>query len=238
MMGFFNKLWNFIRLKGFRDRDNVEQRLKSAQGQEEPVQQQYTGPVTPDTGGSEVAYEQQPAKETQADRQDKPAVTEMDRYVSRVSKFPKKSDVEKNIDNEQMVTGEVKSGTLNLNEFNQNYKDVFSQKVLKDGVMDDALFNVLLQNRFQLKHRFQVHFQVYIDNVNSSTLSIRGLLPEESQYIYSKINIGNNVEYLSKVLRELESSFESIYGSIGEGFTHPKKEKGKITDIKISYDFV
>lgn len=68
-------------------------------------------------------------------------------------------------------------------------------------------------------------------------MKIRGLLPEESQHLYSYLNLNQKVEYLSEILNHAQSSFESSFGSIGEGFTKPTKEEGRVTNIKITFDF-
>lgn len=163
---------------------------------------------------------------------------EYKKVIKRIENKPSRASYESKLDDSEVFRREIPKGYNKISDLRPSYEEAFREKLTTSGLEDKEIIDILIKNREKLKHRFQVELDFELDGVNSSTLTIRGLLPEDSQYVYSIVKEGDYVEYLSQLLALVEAGFESTFGSIGQGFTTPKKKEGRITGIRASYSFV
>lgn len=228
-MGFFNKLWNLIRGRGF-----SEEEIKTETATEpKPITTTETTKPEPKTEKPTETTKQEtrkPETETKPTGIKPPKKDEIQKATETYAKHPSKAEIEKKIKPEGVnrITIEQQS-FADIGQLKPKYEQIFTENA---KLTDPDILNVLIENRQQLQHRFQAEFIIELNGAYAGTLTVAGILMEHMGYIHNYLNIGQQLESeLKTYLEQVLKGFESTFGAIG-GNVVTVKEFGTITDIK------
>lgn len=213
----------------------------------------------------EPVKEEKPEKKTKKPKkkrakkevsQSKPVKEKLQKKLSKEkpSKRPTKTEILKKIESAPQITAiqetigknnrsEIKFiPSRNLSDKRTVYEQLLRNSSIsvidKNGNVDTALLDILIENRRKLQHRFTATIEIITDKSKGS-MEIAGILAEDCDDIYNYINTGET--YSSQELKERMQQamvhFEQTYGSIGGMIIPPNEEKSTITGIDIKLTF-
>lgn len=230
-MGFFNKLWNWVRGKGYQET------------QEEEIIKQPSEPIetTPIQEPIQEAQQiEEPQKETQKTTIQKTRTIkeesdqEIEKFKQNLQGKPLKKDIEAKIDREQINKLNIQTVMTDIGELKPLYTKIFTDNAKLE---DPDILNILIQNRKQLQHRFEATFKIYDKNGQVGELRTSGILIEHTNGLYKFVNEGQEIDYLREALEAAQSYFEQNYGAIGGNVNVTTNKKIKVTGINIDVTY-
>lgn len=244
-MGFFKKLWNFVSGKGWQEEELLkeeEQTIKEPTREEELQESlERAEAQTPIEKEEEIPVPEPPKQFTVTEPQEKEEKEEVERATKRFSGSGSLANVQ-----EQLTEGTINSidfqPTTNLGELNQLYNKLLQRSTIsttdKDGNIDQALIDVLIENRNKLQHRFTAEIRIITDG-GEGFMSIDGILAEHMGNIGEYIQVGGTYtsQELQVAMQNALTYFEKQYGSIGGNIRPPMNKKVTIQDLQIRMTF-
>lgn len=211
-MGFFGKLFNFVRGRGWQETEEINKakeladKLDSAKDAASQIQQETA--IEQEQERIKEVAELPETRETQTvlsgpDKEAEEAVKQI-RRAPEAKQFTDKIDP--NIVNEFEIEGKLET----INDLRPYYNNALSA----NGKLDDPdVLKILIENREKLRHRFHTVFKVYAtDGTLAGELNITGLLLEDASGIRNFVEEGQHIsgtEGLSLKFDEAISYFQS-----------------------------
>lgn len=143
--------------------------------------------------------------------------------------------IQNKINTQGQISSTIYNPTTTLNESSKIYEKLLKGKTIN---IDSDMYDIILTNRYKLKHRFSA--KIIIDtNKGEASLTIDGILPEETNDIYNFITPEQTYtsQELKNKMQEIKSHYEKNYGSIGGSIITPPDMKVTIKDVKIETTF-
>lgn len=243
-MGFFKKLWNFVTGKGFK-----EEEIK------DDIQEAYKEDINKKLRDAEdiKPIEREEIKEDIEIRSEpRRRIVKEDRFVSQANedlvkakdRFVKSGKISQLQD--RLVEGTISetefTPTDDLGMLNGIYNNLLQKSTIstvdRKGNLDQALIDVLIENRGKLQHRFTAEIIIYTTSGQGS-MAIDGILAEHMSSIYDFIQVGATYtsEELKSAMNQALRFFEKQYGSIGGSINPPLETKSTVQDVQIKMTF-
>ena len=211
-MGFFDKAWNFLRGKGYRETSEIEQEQKARN--EELLRQkieeeerrkaaedkQYEGKghtgidstLSDEEKLEELARESGTVEELRKveseEEERRKRREEVRKLEEKMARKPKKSDVETKLDDTTVNRVPMQTSLTNLNDLRPLYAEAFAGQ---GKLTDPDVLDALIAGRAHLKHRFTVEIEVYDDQGVAGRLNVTGILPENAGLVNSYLKLGH-----------------------------------------------
>lgn len=227
-MGFFSKLWNAVRGRGFKETEDIakaeeaallRKQFEAAEDAQYPTQIEEKEPEVP-----QVEQEIPQAVEQVSNQAVDNTIENIRREREPITNLTRQL-------NNNIVGQAPVPVSENLNVYRTTYEKLFSEKV-----QDRELVQILIENRERLRHRFSINIIIMDDQGTAGNLQVSGVLPEEGNLIREYIKEGQETQYLSSVLASALGAFKSQKGAIGGSF-NAYREKVTIKAIQIQSDF-
>lgn len=240
-MGFFKKLWNFVSGKGWQE----EEELKKVQ-EEEYKQTQRDSLREAENLKQEEEIREIPKEEIK--EKPKPQIKTTPKQQEEVTQATKRYTQSGSLAKVQERLTEGTIGTIDFTPTSDMgvLKGVYNNLLKKStisttdrfGNEDNALIDILIENRNKLQHRFTAEIQIITDGGNGF-MSVDGILAEHLNGIYDYLQIGGTYtsQELQTAMQNALSYFEKQFGSIGGNIRPPMNKKVTIQDIQIKMTF-
>lgn len=246
-MGFFNKLWNWVKGKGFTEEtttqtttpttiveptirettQRIDKEIETTKKQEEAKQKEET----PTKGRKTIIKElDQQIRETKTTQQ-----KEYEKAITRMDKLKDLKNITKGIKDQGLTKTMLQTQDMDLGQTRKNYTDLFAEGA---KITDPQILDILIENREKLRQRFSAEIKVWLDGEQAGTLYVHGILVEELSIIQQELQEGMLLrkdikeEYLSNKLDNLQNEFRAY----GARDTHYNVIKEKETITNITYE--
>jgi len=250
-MGIFKKIWNFVTGKGFQDEEkeqeikikeqNIQEQLEQAENLQEPTQEtttqqkeeQITEPTTP--------QKQETTTQTQTKIIPSKANQETQQATQRFKGSGSITEAQKKLQGNR-INQITFTPTNDLSTLKNTYQKLLQKSQIsttdKYGEEDQALIDILIENREKLQHRFSAEI-IIITNGGKGSMYIDGILAEHLNSIYDHIQIGATYtsQELKEAMTETYKQLERQYGAIGGNINPPLEKKSTIQSIEINMTF-
>lgn len=240
-MGFFKKLWNFVSGKGWQDEEELLKKQEEQQYEEDRKEKlREAESLKPDIQEERIVSQERPIKQQQ-----KPTLPKKSEEVENARiRYEGKGSLTKV--QERLFPQTV--GTIDFQPTSDMgiLKGVYNKLIEKstispydkNGNPDQALIDVLIENRNKLQHRFTAEIRIVTDG-GEGYMSIDGILAEHLNGIYDFIQIGATYtsQELQEAMNQAQAYFEKQYGSIGGNIRPPMNKKVTVQDLQIRMTF-
>lgn len=237
-MGFFNKLWSWVRGNGFTEEPKQQE---AQQTKEEP---RFEEPPLPPRR-EETTPEPEPVRTTEPERKvtPKPVTpvkqeSDFDKQLREVERQlagkPALRDIEGKINPDTLNSVGVQERLLDLSHVRPYYAQLFQENA---KITDPEITEILIQNRDKLRHRFTIEYTFFDTNGEVAKLTIIGGLVEDAQHIHNLVKIGITYEYFKETLDTAINSFRMNFGALEGNHNYTDLKPVTITDIKTDVTF-
>ena len=198
-MGFFNKAWNFMRGKGWKDNDIQEQPVFDTVQEEQLKKVEDTQYKKPDIVEdveqkdlteqfkqeiADIKREEDKIESLDNIEEQRAQQNEFNKVVKKFESSPKVSEFTSGLNNE-VVNSQSIMPTSNLGQL----KPIYSKLLTENGKLNDPdILDILIENRMKLQHRFSAEFiLVGAKNGEIARMPIQGsLIVTGKQFKYLK----------------------------------------------------
>lgn len=227
-MGFINKLWNLVRGKGFKEEEKIEEKITD---------------IEKELRNAEDIIE--PKKKVIVKKEEKKIEIEKPKGIEKIERRYKRKETLTTVQNKlrKGITGETAfTPTNDMGQLRGVYNKLLKKSTIstqdKYGNEDEALIEVLIENRRKLQHRFTAEILIKTTK-GEGRMSIDGILAEDISGIYNYIQIGGTYtsQEIKIAMNNAMAYFEKQYGSIGGSIQAPLETTSVITDIEVKMTF-
>lgn len=245
-MGFFTKLRNLITGKGWQETEQIQQdnklfeETKKALEQAEDIQKENI--IQEGKTNEQIKKEQEDiTKKLEELKKETEEPIQTEQKITYKEKTPIGKLQEQMKTKEELNTIKF-TPSSNLGETGNVYRELLKKSVislkLQDGTIDNAMLDLIIQNRQKLRHRFSAVINITTEQ-GTGVLELDGVLAEEVKDIYKFINIGRT--YTSNEMRtqmqEAMKYFNNTYGTIGGSLVLPGGGKTTVQSIDVQLTF-
>lgn len=241
-MGFWKKTWNWLTGKGFKEEEEIDTTQQEQQTKELQEAEETSTPQEETQQEEQIQKEEKQRFEPPKPQYKEPQKKEEVKTATK--RFEQSGNIEKI--QERLTEGVVSSvqftPTKDLSSLRGVYNNLLRKSTIsvydKYGNEDQALLEVLVQNRNKLQHRFSGEI-IIITNGTQGRMTIDGVLAEHLSDINDFIQEGMTYtsEELKKAMGEAMAYFEKQYGSIGGNIQAPPETKSTIQQIQVKLTF-
>lgn len=237
-MGFFGKLTNWFRGKGWKETEEIQREEEEKRREEERKREISEGlEAAKEVEQTKARREKTKIRETERTeeerKEERRKATEFEHAVKEYNKKGQLKTYEDKLDKTTINKIEFEP-TPELGQYRNTYKQLLMSKAKLD---DPEILDILIENRNKLRHRFSATITIYTNTGEiAAEIAIEGLLIEELSLLDTYFTEGQKTEYLSEDISAFTSDFETRYGLIGtQSKVH--KEKCVIGQKRVQIDF-
>lgn len=233
-MGFFNKLWNWMKGKEFEDSQNEYGEIRQRDDYDEIENRQYSN-----ENDIKEQQEEKQLRLLKEEPEEEPeeindVKQEIKKVEERIKRNPTVKSVVERINQEGVNNIKNIKFDGNLGELKPIYQKIFTENA---KLNDSDILDVLIENRDKLQHRFVIRIEVYSREGIAGTLVVNGILIEHAQEINDILRIGMEIDYLREIFEQYLDYYKNNYGAISGDFEININKKFTISDIRIDASF-